>query len=309
MRFYNRLETDISKFRNDGIVYLAGDFNARMASTGDPKPNQTATAEFKGSGLGSLTILNKLHAFGIPTYRNVTQKNGIGESIIALVLTSNPETCGSFTVHTRHLGDTAHSAHRAIEFTIRSDNVRPKPDAQYKEAWGLLRGDNQERFSNKISQAVAEIAPNISDFLETIKDSRPGDVFGHMGRLCDDFMQKIDSAKFDVLGRKKIKVGGGARIIRSRKLSKIQYRINGIVSKLSRQLTPADRAHWVDELDKLKVRKVKILKDLKRKAYVKLLDTLEKIQQGLPRMFRQQTNDRMCVIHPNRRQSRILSIG
>ena len=109
----------MNEFENLGNIYIAGDFNCRLSASGDQNPDPVATAEFEGSALSSLTNLNSTHAFKIPTYRNVTQKCKIGESVIDLCLTNSPKSILSFQVLTEFLGTTAHSAHRAIVVKIR----------------------------------------------------------------------------------------------------------------------------------------------------------------------------------------------
>ena len=100
--FYNNLESDLTKHANMGDIYLCGDFNVRLKSVGDKNPNTVATAEFEGSSLSTLTNLNAIHTFGIPTYRNLTQRTGIGESIIDLALTNTPENVTNFEIHSHH---------------------------------------------------------------------------------------------------------------------------------------------------------------------------------------------------------------
>ena len=97
-RFYNFLETDLDNFQQKGDIFICGDFNAKMESSGDKNPDSVATAEFEGSALSTLSNLNSIHAFSVPTYRNVTQRSKIGESVIDLCLTNNPTSVKSFQV-------------------------------------------------------------------------------------------------------------------------------------------------------------------------------------------------------------------
>ncbi len=248
-----------------------------MKASGDRNPDSVATSEFEGSALSALSNLNSIHSFGVPTYRNVTQKNKIGESVIDLCLTTNPNSVQSFQVHTDPLGTSAHSAHRAIVFKISGTFTEHKKSPIKTEKFGLLTIDNKSKFSDEISHAISKIDVQVSKFLDKIKHSASENVLHHISDIFDKFLSNINLTKEKVLGKKVI-VQGESFSRAPRALHKIQKKIDAVMTQLSEpELGEKVRSFLVNQLEKFKTRKCQIEEKKRALDYEKLLCKMEKM--------------------------------
>ena len=126
--FYDELRKGVEKFKGKSI-FLLGDSNARLGLYsgdkdihGKTKSNMNKTLFLGFLQYSRMRYLNRIYAWGEPTYEIIGQK----KSIIDVALTNSLNQIETFQVRSKTLGASAQTCHKIITLTVRANREENK---------------------------------------------------------------------------------------------------------------------------------------------------------------------------------------
>ena len=134
--FYDELRVGVARYQGKSI-FLMGDSNARLGEyTGDKdihgktKTNVNKTLFLGFVQYSRMTFLNRIYAWGEPTYEILGQKR----SIIDVALTNSIAQIKNFKVRSQTLGASAQTCHKIITLAVTArENERIRPMKKVKK--------------------------------------------------------------------------------------------------------------------------------------------------------------------------------
>ena len=166
--FYDELRTGIERHQGKSI-FLMGDSNARLGQYsgdkdihGKTKSNKNKTMFLGFTQSSGLTYLNRIYAWGEPTYEILGQK----KSIIDVALSNSMSQIQNFTVRPQILGASSQSCHKIITLTLHTTVKESKQPLMKAKKF---RHCSQE----SLTRVKSEVARNIKTLRLIRGDKKP----------------------------------------------------------------------------------------------------------------------------------------